>query len=173
MPAAQPNPMVCMALAVMWAMASPSVTRTAGRPSSVLAWGRVMCATMRAAAAKDATCARLSPGGRNDTPSTATCTGVRVMPGGVGRRELAATRDPCHDTARGSLGLAKAGGAQLITLGWGRVIVRVPCVRVLVCGVWCSQHHSSCLLCPACTLQHPGGGGTCVTLGLFSQACLL
>ena len=51
---------------------------------------------MRAAAASDATRARLSPGGRKTTPSTATWTGVRVDPRVGGMSELAATTDPCH-----------------------------------------------------------------------------
>ena len=55
-----------------------------------------MYATSLAAAASDATRARRSPGGRSNTPATATCTGVRAAPAKGGRRELAATREPRH-----------------------------------------------------------------------------
>jgi hypothetical protein len=48
--------------------------------------------------------------------------------------ELAATRDPCHETAAGSRGLARAGGAQLITSLGESEIVAPMCVGVSMWG---------------------------------------
>ena len=59
---------------------------------------------------------------------------MRVAPEGGGRSELAATRDHCHDSATGSRGLARGGGAQLVTSLGVSESVAPTCVGVALWG---------------------------------------
>ena len=92
-----------------------------------------------------ATWARLSPGGRKTTPSTATWTGVRVWPRAGGMSELAATTDPFHVIGVVRHALLRSC-AQLAIVGGRRETTTPSCDATAGCGVG-----AAAITCSACS----------------------
>ena len=148
------------------------ITKLSGRPSRALTWWADMHATNYAAAASNATRARRSPGGRSNTPATATCTGVRVAPGWGGRRELAATREPRYaptaaswpgcimaarvpcDTGRSDTTSSAAGGGGAVwCTGRGAAAITASALSHQPALATRQQSRSGCALISLCLIR--------------------
>ena len=131
-----------------------------------------MYATSLAAAASDATRARRSPGGRSNTPATATCTGVRAAPARGGRRELAATREPRHaPTAASWLGCIM-GAAVPCDIGRSDTTSSVAgwSGAVRCKGGGGGRHEGICPVTPPCFHKQPSGSCAPIAFDLVGPA---